>query len=198
MLSHLFPQQYQTTNFISTLWCSSVRVSIEAHSESSFYVLFLWESSSPAFFLAQCQSFWVAQGSAVACVCVCILCVFSDSRFSCHVCVCSNVFFRIARGWGRGRLLKCSTERINKKFTTNFESSSAAAAAKSLQSCPILWDPIDGSPPGSPVPGILQVRTLEWVDYIRMWSLLMGPPNVIVARQTRMRNKKSYTDFHEC
>ena len=39
----------------------------------------------------------------------------------------------------------------------------AAAAAKSLQSCPILCDPIDGSPPGSPVPGILQARTLEWV-----------------------------------
>ena len=38
-----------------------------------------------------------------------------------------------------------------------------AAAAKSLQSCPTLCDPIDGSPPGSPVPGILQVRTLEWV-----------------------------------
>ena len=35
--------------------------------------------------------------------------------------------------------------------------------AKSLQSCPTLWDPIDGSPPGSPVPGILQARTLEWV-----------------------------------
>ena len=39
----------------------------------------------------------------------------------------------------------------------------AAAAAKSLQSCPILCDPTDGSPPGSPVPGILQARTLEWV-----------------------------------
>ena len=38
-----------------------------------------------------------------------------------------------------------------------------AAATKSLQSCPTLCDPIDGSPPGSPVPGILQVRTLEWV-----------------------------------
>ena len=35
--------------------------------------------------------------------------------------------------------------------------------AKSLQSCPTLCDPIDGSPPGSPVPGILQARTLEWV-----------------------------------
>ena len=40
---------------------------------------------------------------------------------------------------------------------------SGAATAKSLQSCPILCDPIDGSPPGSPVPGILQARTLEWV-----------------------------------
>ena len=39
----------------------------------------------------------------------------------------------------------------------------AAAAAKSIQSCPTLCDPIDGSPPGSPVPGILQERTLEWV-----------------------------------
>ena len=41
--------------------------------------------------------------------------------------------------------------------------SAAAAAAKLLQSCPTLCDPIDGSPPGSPVPGILQARTLEWV-----------------------------------
>ena len=39
----------------------------------------------------------------------------------------------------------------------------AAAAAKSLQSCPTLCDPIDGSPPGSPVLGILQAKTLEWV-----------------------------------
>ena len=42
-------------------------------------------------------------------------------------------------------------------------SGSSAAAAKSLQSYPILCDPIDRSPPGSPVPGILQARTLEWV-----------------------------------
>ena len=41
--------------------------------------------------------------------------------------------------------------------------STAAAAAKSLQSCLTLCDPIDGSPPGSSVPGILQARTLEWV-----------------------------------
>ena len=44
-----------------------------------------------------------------------------------------------------------------------FFSSSAAAAAKSLQSCPTLCDPIDVIPPGSPAAGILQARTLEWV-----------------------------------
>ena len=43
----------------------------------------------------------------------------------------------------------------------------AAAAAKMLQSCPTLCDPIDGSPPGSPIPGILQARTLEWVAISR-------------------------------
>ena len=46
----------------------------------------------------------------------------------------------------------------NLKFTF-----AAAAAAKSLQSCPTLCDPIDSSPPGSAIPGILQARTLEWV-----------------------------------
>ena len=48
----------------------------------------------------------------------------------------------------------------NSSFLFN---SHTAAAAKSLQSCPTLRDPIDSSPPGSPVPGILQARTLEWV-----------------------------------
>jgi len=50
-----------------------------------------------------------------------------------------------------------SLSNYKKKF------SSSAAAAKSLQSCPTLCDPIDGSPPGSPVPGLLQAKTLEWV-----------------------------------
>ena len=49
-----------------------------------------------------------------------------------------------------------------KRFT-HFPNVNAAAATKSLQSYPTLCDPIDGSPPGSPVPGILQARTLEWV-----------------------------------
>ena len=43
------------------------------------------------------------------------------------------------------------------------EAAAAAAAAELLQSCPTLCDPIDGRPPGSAIPGILQARTLEWV-----------------------------------
>ena len=49
-------------------------------------------------------------------------------------------------------------------FTSGATWETHAAAAKSLQSCLSLCDPIGGSPPGSPVPGILQARTLEWVD----------------------------------
>ena len=60
------------------------------------------------------------------------------------------------RRHARGGLL-CKTTRPAP------QGSSAAAAAKSLQSCPTLCDPRDGSPPASPVPGILQARTLEWV-----------------------------------
>ena len=52
---------------------------------------------------------------------------------------------------------------VGKVMFLLFNMLSAAAAAKSLQSCPILCDPRDGSPPGSPVPGILQARVLEWV-----------------------------------
>ena len=48
-------------------------------------------------------------------------------------------------------------QKVKRNYTA------AAAAAKSLQSCPTLCNPIDCSPPGSPIPGILQARTLEWV-----------------------------------
>ena len=52
---------------------------------------------------------------------------------------------------------------FGKHFGNSFLHHAAAAAAKSLQSCPTLCDPIDGNPPGSPVSEILQARTLEWV-----------------------------------
>ena len=68
--------------------------------------------------------------------------------------------------WCWRRLLRVPwTERKSKKRGAICTHSlyCTAAAAKSLQSCPTLYDPRDGSPPGSPVPGILQARTLEWV-----------------------------------
>ena len=55
-----------------------------------------------------------------------------------------------------------SPEQLHFKCPYNLRSGTAAAAAKSLQSCLTLWDPTDGSAPSSPVPGILQARTLEW------------------------------------
>ena len=60
----------------------------------------------------------------------------------------------------------------------------AAAAAKSLQSCLTLCDPIDGSPPGSPVPGILQARTLEWVaiSFSNVWKWKLKVKSLIRVR----------------
>ena len=58
---------------------------------------------------------------------------------------------------------KQSLQRRSSKPCTVSRKTAAIAAAKSLQSCLTLCNPIDGSPPGSPVPGILQARTLEWV-----------------------------------
>ena len=57
----------------------------------------------------------------------------------------------------------CKKRRKNVILMECIENWHAAAAAKSLQSCPTLCNPIDSSPPGSPVPGILQARALEWV-----------------------------------
>jgi len=57
----------------------------------------------------------------------------------------------------------CFPNKFNIPFSQIPHICTAAAAAKSLQSCLALCDPIDGSPPGSPIPGILQARTLEWV-----------------------------------
>ena len=60
-------------------------------------------------------------------------------------------------------LLNCIDAKVSLLFASKYMQYAAAAAAKSLQSCPTLCNPIDGSPPGSPAPGILQARTLEWV-----------------------------------
>ena len=63
--------------------------------------------------------------------------------------------------------------RYTEKIQIFIGTAATATAAKSLQLCPTLCDPIDGSPPGSPVPGILQARTLEWVAR-RKWHYLLA------------------------
>ena len=68
--------------------------------------------------------------------------------------------------------------------TLNAHTAAAATAAKSLQSCPTLCDPIDSSPPGSPLPGILQARTLEWAaisfSNARKWKVKVNEVPVVV------------------
>ena len=84
-------------------------------------------------------------------------------------------YFTLTKGGIRKcMIISIDTEKVSDKTQHPFMikmlnkirckgNNAAAAAAKSLQSCPTLCDPIDGSPPGSSVPGILKARTLEWV-----------------------------------
>jgi len=76
-----------------------------------------------------------------------------------HIFMIKNYQYTKNRKRGRRCNKECCKE--SKKNVKNMDA--AAAAAKSLRSCPTLCDPIDGSPPGSAIPGILQARTLEWV-----------------------------------
>ena len=64
----------------------------------------------------------------------------------------------------------------------------AAAAAKSRQSCPTLCDPIDGSPPGSPIPGILQARTLEWVAIFLLQCMKVKSENEVAQSCLTLRD----------
>ena len=72
----------------------------------------------------------------------------------------ASKFGKLSSGHGTGKG-QFSFQSQRKAMTKNVHAT--ASASKSLQSCPTLCDPIDGSPPGSAVPGILQARTLEWV-----------------------------------
>ena len=71
----------------------------------------------------------------------------------------------------RGRIQPTGSKRVGRNWACTRRAS--AAAAKLLQSCPTLCDPIDGSPPGSPVPGIVQTRALEWVaiSFSNAWKV---------------------------
>ena len=81
-----------------------------------------------------------------------------DSGVGCH-CLLQEIFMTQGLTLGPLHVRKILYQVSHQGNLLQF----AAAAVKLLQSCPTLCDPIDGSPPGSPIPGILQARTLEWV-----------------------------------
>ena len=85
------------------------------------------------------------------------------------------------------QILKDAAAKVLHSVCQQIWKTAVAAAAKSLQSCLTLCDPIDGSPPGSPVPGILQARTLEWVqDWKR--SVFIPIP--------KKGNAKEFSNYH--
>ena len=98
---------------------------------------------------------------------------------------------------------KQHNKRKRKKPTISFghpmQNPAAATAAKSLQSCPTLCDPIDGSPPGSPIPGILQARTLEWVaiSFSSAWKCSLPGSSIHGIFQARVLEWGAIA-FSEC
>ena len=82
-------------------------------------------------------------------------------------------------------LLLSSSWKVLLQCEKTIHAAAAAAAAKSLQSCPTLCDPIDGSLPGSPIPGILQARTLEWVaiSFSNAWKWKVKGKSLSLVRR---------------
>ena len=82
-----------------------------------------------------------------------------------------------------------SVNILDNEYYVEHTLANAAAAAKSLQSCPTLCDPIDGSAPGSPVPGILQARTLEWVAiaFSNAWKWKVKSESEVAQLLSRVR-----------
>ena len=89
------------------------------------------------------------------------------------------------------KLYLCNAVKIVNGFWSS-AAAAAAAAAKSLQSCPTLCDPIDGSPPGSSVHGIFQARVLEWGAIAFSFDLVL-PIKVIISK---VRFMLSDTEFY--
>ena len=86
--------------------------------------------------------------------------------------------------WLSSHILTIDKHLLSTRYSSKTLHELAAAAAKSLQSCLTLCDPIDGSPPGSSVPGILQARTLEWVaiSFSNAWKWKVKVKSLSCAR----------------
>ena len=116
------------------------------------------------------QDFAMTQNLCIFSVILTLSCLWSQSVCYCSRC-CTNILDKKKEQGLRAKnknsqdfLLERKKDCITSQKISNYILLIAAAtAAKSLQQCPTLCDPIDGSPPGFPLPGILQARTLEWV-----------------------------------
>ena len=110
----------------------------------------------------------------------------TDQEVSASVSWCSNETVP----WGASslpyRFRECGI--LKTRQVSDRAAAAAAAAAKSLQSCLTLWDPIDGSPPACPVPGILQARTLEWVaiSFSNVWKWKWKGSRSVVSNSSRL------------
>ena len=114
------------------------------------------------------------------------------AEISGFICYCSKaelILIQVGKYWTRTQEA-CVINTVSSSITWH-----TAATAKSLQSCPTLFSPIDGRPPGSSVPGILQARTLEWVAIVfsitwHMYSLKSLPYVKLHNKSHRTYEKK--------
>ena len=114
-------------------------------------------------FLLQCMKVKSESEVAQSCPTLCNTLDCSPSGSSVHGVLQARILEWVVMPSSRGSSIPWLVGSLPLAPPGKPRSNAAAAAAKSLQSCQTLCDPIDGSPPGSPVPEILQARTLEWV-----------------------------------
>ena len=141
-------------------------------------------------------------------LCTSLICLKADllKEFHCYKSLIRDASLTRGKEWLLSPEMRsqCQDKKLHKQTLLNQTlPSTAAAAAKSLQSCPTLCDPIDGSPPGSPVPGILQARTLEWVaisfslpsNSFSHIFLTHFPPFIFLEILTRSPFKMAYKGY---
>ena len=108
------------------------------------------------------QSYVLEFFPCLICLIVLIHTVVNGYTFIMHSHSCIHSFTRSTNMYCVVLWTMCHSRDNSGPLWKQWATSPSHAAAESLQSCPTLCDPIDGGPPGSPVPGILQARTLEW------------------------------------
>ena len=131
----------------------------------------MWKSLRPVWLFATLQSVHgILQARILERVAFLLQGIFPTQEWNPGLLHCRRILYQLShKGSPAGTYdsLNVSQFEINKKYSSSVALATfqvlTAAAAKLLQSCPTLCDHIDGSPPGSLVPGILQARTLEWV-----------------------------------